>query len=105
MLEMTESSMRINPSHLDGSESHDPENQVLTYTWSQLSGETVSLSNVNSITPSFMSPTVENGEIKVLEFKLTVSDDNGRMDSDTVIITVDPVNAPPEATVTARQLS
>ena len=90
---------------LDGSGSHDPENQVLTYTWSQLSGETVSLSNVNSITPSFMSPAVANGEIKVLEFKLTVSDDNERMDSDTVIITVDPVNAPPEATVTARQLS
>ena len=58
---------------LDGCESHDPENQVLTYTWSQLSGETVSLSNVNSITPSFMSPTVKNGEIKVLEFKLIVS--------------------------------
>ena len=90
---------------LDGSGSHDPENQPLTYTWTQLSGESVSLSNVNSITPSFTSPTVVNGQIKILTFELVVSDDNGRSDSDTVTITVDPINAPPEATATAIQLT
>lgn len=90
---------------LDGSGSHDPENQPLTYTWTQLSGESVSLNNVNSITPNFTSPTVVNGQIKILTFELVVSDDNGRSDSDTVTITVDPINAPPEATATARQLS
>jgi hypothetical protein len=90
---------------LDGSGSYDPENQPLKYSWTQLSGESVSLDNVNSITPNFTSPTVKNGEIKVLEFELTVSDDNERVDSDTVVITVDPINAPPEATATAKQIS
>ena len=90
---------------LDGSGSYDPEKQPLKYSWVQLSGESVSLNNVSSITPSFTSPTVKNGEIKVLEFELTVSDDNGRVDFDTVIITVDPINAPPEATATAKQIS
>jgi len=90
---------------LDGSGSYDPEKQPLKYSWVQLSGDSISLNNVNSITPSFTSPTVKNGEIKVLEFELTVSDDNGRVDSDTVVITVDPINAPPEATATAKQIS
>jgi len=90
---------------LDGSASHDPENQPLKYSWVQLSGESVSLNNVNSITPSFTSPMVENGQIKILSFELTVSDDNERADSDIVTITVDPINAPPEASVTARQIS
>ncbi|MDH3766728.1 MAG: Ig-like domain-containing protein, partial [Nitrosopumilus sp.] len=90
---------------LDGSGSHDPENQPLNYSWVQLSGESVSLSNTSSITPSFTSPSVANGEIKVLTFELTVSDDNNRSDSDTVTITVDPINAPPQATATAKQIS
>ena len=71
---------------LDGSASYDPENQPLTYSWLQTSGESVSLNDTSSITPSFTSPTVENGEIKVLTFELTVSDDNGRSDSDVVTI-------------------
>ena len=90
---------------LDGSGSHDPENQPLNYSWVQLSGESVSLSSTSSITPSFTSPSVANGEIKVLTFELTVSDDNNRSDSDTVTITVDPINAPPQATATAKQIS
>ncbi len=88
---------------LDGSGSHDPENQPLHYEWTQLSGEPVILSSKTSVTPSFTTPTVANFEIKVLEFELRVFDDNGREDTDTVTITVDPVNAPPEATASARQ--
>ena len=89
---------------LDGSRSYDPEKQPLQYSWIQLDGETVTINNANSVTPTFTSPAVENGEIKVLTFELTVFDDNGRSDSDTVTITVDPINAPPEADVTAIQL-
>ncbi len=90
---------------LDGSGSFDPENQPLQYSWVQLSGESVSLDDSSSITPSFRTPSVINGQIKILEFELTVFDSNGRSDMDTVVITVDPVNAPPEVEVTAKQLS
>jgi len=88
---------------LDGSKSNDPENQNISYKWTQVSGETVTLSSVTSITPSFTSPIVDNGQIKVLTFELRVYDDNGRDAVDTVTITVDPINAPPEAFASAEQ--
>ena len=88
---------------LDGSKSNDPENQQLSFKWTQLSGESVKLSSASSINPSFTSPIVNNGEIKVLTFELKVSDDNGRSSNDTVVITVDPVNSPPEASASAKQ--
>ncbi len=88
---------------LDGSMSNDPEGQDLSYMWTQISGEPIVLSSASSVTPSFTSPTVANGEIKVLVFELKVFDDNGRESVDTVTITVDPVNAPPQATASAKQ--
>lgn len=88
---------------LDGSKSHDPENQELYFQWTQLSGEKVKLSSKTSMNPSFTSPIVKNNEIKVLTFELKVFDDNGRESTDTVVITVDPVNSPPEASASARQ--
>ncbi|QDI88468.1 peptidase [Candidatus Nitrosopumilus sp. SW] len=87
---------------LDGTGS-DPENQPLKFTWTQISGEKVNLSSSSSLTPSFTSPTVANNEIKVLVFELKVFDDNGRQATDTVKITVDPINSPPEATASAKQ--
>ena len=89
---------------LDGSGSYDEENQLLYYSWTQISGETVNLNDNSAINPTFKSPSVVNGEVKVLVFELSVFDDNGRSDTDTVTITVDPVNAPPEVTVNAKQL-
>lgn len=89
---------------LDGSKSNDPEGQKLSYMWTQISGESVVLSSVSSITPSFTSPIVANGEIKVLVFELKVFDDNGRESTDSVTITVDPVNSPPDAIASAKQL-
>jgi len=89
---------------LDGSMSNDPEGQKLSYMWTQVSGEPVVLSSTSSITPSFTSPIVANGEIKVLVFELKVFDDNGREATDSVTITVDPVNSPPDAIASAKQL-
>ena len=88
---------------LDGSASYDPENQSISYQWTQVSGEKVTLSSATTAKPSFTSPTVANGEIKVLVFELKVFDNNGRSAVDTVTITVDPINSPPEATASARQ--
>jgi len=88
---------------LDGSKSIDPETQKLSYMWTQISGEPVVLSSVSSVTPSFTSPVVGNGQIKVLVFELKVFDNNGREGVDTVTITVDPINSPPKATASAKQ--
>ncbi|MGY5147121.1 MAG: PKD domain-containing protein [Candidatus Nitrosopumilus sp. bin_7KS] len=88
---------------LDGSNSHDPEDQQLSFKWTQLSGESVKLSSASSVNPSFTSPIVNNNEIKILTFELKVFDDNERSSVDTVVITVDPVNSPPEASASAKQ--
>jgi len=88
---------------LDGSKSSDPEGQKISYMWTQVSGEPVMLSSSSSVTPSFTSPVVANGEIKVLVFELKVFDNNGRESVDSVTITVDPTNSPPKATATAKQ--
>ncbi|AFS80992.1 peptidase, m36 (fungalysin) family protein [Candidatus Nitrosopumilus koreensis AR1] len=88
---------------LDGRGSHDPENQPLSYSWTQIAGEAVTLSSKSSVTPIFTTPTVANGEIKVLVFELKVFDNNGRQDTDTVKVTVDPVNATPVASASAEQ--
>jgi len=89
--------------NLDGTKSNDPENQTIFYEWTQISGETVKLSSTTSVTPSFTSPIVANGQVKVLTFELRVYDDNGREAVDTVVITVDPINSPPEAFASATQ--
>ncbi len=89
--------------YLDGTTSYDPENQPLSYMWTQLSGESVTLSSDSSMAPSFTSPTVNNDEIKILTFDFKVFDDNGRESNDIVTITVDPVNSPPKATASAKQ--
>jgi hypothetical protein len=88
--------------NLDGSGSYDQENQSLSYMWTQTSGEDVVLASSSSEMASFI-PTVANNEVKVLVFELRVYDDNGREAFDTVIITVDPVNAPPTAEASAIQ--
>jgi hypothetical protein len=89
--------------NLDGSNSFDPENQSLSYMWTQTSGESIIIDSTSSEKASFMSPTVANNEIKVLVFELRVYDDNEREAFDTVVITVDPVNAPPTAEASAIQ--
>ncbi len=89
---------------LDGSKSHDPENLPLAYQWTQISGEEVTLSSDSVVNPTFTSPTVANYQVKVLEFELRVYDlQGGREATDTVKITVDPINAAPEAIANARQ--
>lgn len=75
----------------------DPLKHSLTYTWNQLSGETVVLSSSSLAKPSFEAPDVDNGETKTLTFELIVSDGTGRSAKDTVKVTVNPINGDPTA--------
>ena len=73
----------------------DPDSEELSYSWKQVGGEKVELSDSESADVTFTAPTVANGKIKVLVFELKVADDNGFPTKDTVKITVLPVNTPP----------
>ncbi|MDP9197352.1 MAG: Ig-like domain-containing protein [Thermoproteota archaeon] len=71
---------------LDGSNSTDPDNDSLSYTWEQVSGPLVTLANPNAATTEFVAPQVTHDTI--LKFKLTVTDQNGAKNSKRVNITV-----------------
>ncbi len=70
----------------------DPDNDELTITWSQTIGQSVTLSDINSLTPSFTAPEVEFRE--VVEFELKVEDGEATV-TDLVAIIVNNVNNPP----------
>lgn len=72
---------------LDGGDSSDPDNEIRSYLWEQKSGSPVSLSDPAAIQPVFTAPEVGSlGE--TLIFELTVTDETGLHDSDTVRIYV-----------------
>lgn len=81
---------------LDGSGSSDPQNEVLSYAWTQLAGPTVTLSNTTVANPSFAAPYVASNQ--TLTFQLVVTDASGHLSlPDTVDIGVQQYNNPPIA--------
>jgi hypothetical protein len=64
----------------------DPDGTIASYAWNQLSGPTVSLSSTSDPAGTFVAPVVDCPVQIVLE--LTVTDDDGAVDSDVVAITV-----------------
>jgi len=70
---------------LDGSDSEDPEGGPLTYRWESLS-EAISLSEAETATPAFTAPEVS--EDTAFAFVLTVTDEAGLSDNDTVEVLV-----------------
>ncbi len=73
---------------LDGSGSSDPEEEALTYAWTQTSGETVTLSDTTAASPTFTAPEQLTADA-VLVFSLTVTDArNAASAPDTVTVTV-----------------
>jgi hypothetical protein len=69
---------------LDATGSSDPDGQTLSYTWSQTSGATVSLSDTHSAQPTFTAPVGP----ATLIFQVTVSDGQGGSNSASVTIHV-----------------
>ena len=53
-------------------EGYDSDAEDLAFQWTQIYGDSVSLSSYTIPEPTFMAPNVENGEIEVLTFELTV---------------------------------
>jgi len=87
---------------LDGSGSFDPDNDSLSYEWTQVSGQTVILSDFTAIQPTFAAPDV-GIEGASLTFKLKVTDSGELQSADTCVITVEWVNTPPIANAGADQ--
>ena len=80
---------------LDGTASNDPDNDPLTFTWTQVGGTTVILTGANTSQPTFTAPGVALGG-ETLTFSLTVTA-NSVTDTETVSVTVVNVNNVPVA--------
>lgn len=84
---------------LNGSAS-DPDNNLASQQWTQISGTTTTLSQANTLQPSFTAPAVSQQQ--QLVFRLVATDSVGAFNQDTVTITVNPstgtgTNQPPLA--------
>jgi hypothetical protein len=80
---------------LDGTASRDPDSDPLIYTWTQVLGNPVALSDLHSVTPTFTAPQEPSHGQETLTFRLEVDDGlEGRAEA-SVNVTVLDVNAPP----------
>ncbi len=71
---------------LDGSKSRDRDGKAVSYVWKQILGPKIQIEPSNESTASFVAPTVVKDENLI--FTLTVTDDNGASDSDSVRIKI-----------------
>jgi hypothetical protein len=79
---------------LNGTGSRDPDSDLLSFNWVQLSGPPVILFDSSSPTPSFTAPLVSLGGAELV-FKLIVDDGFGGVNSDEVTIHIRNINDPP----------
>ena len=80
----------------------DPENEDLTYAWSQTSGTTMTLSGGNTATATFTAPSSLTANA-TLVFQLTVTDARNESGTDSVTITVTASNLSPMANAGSDQ--
>ncbi|MHC1744521.1 MAG: PKD domain-containing protein [Syntrophobacteraceae bacterium] len=81
---------------LDGSESTDPDDGIVSYQWAKISGPRITLANASSAIASFIAPDVGPAGTS-FTFQLTVRDKGGLRSSAQKIVNVTWVNAPPDA--------
>ncbi|WP_103258710.1 PKD domain-containing protein [Tabrizicola aquatica] len=82
---------------LSGSGTDPDVGQTLTYSWTQISGTSVTLSGSTSPTPSFTAPTLAIGASTVLGFRLAVSDGIVERTDDVQVTVNGPPNTVPVA--------
>ncbi len=75
------------PVVLDGSASGDPDGAIVAYHWVQTTGPIITLSDTAVAKPEFTAPQVSSAGT-ILIFQLTVTDNGGLTNSDTVSISV-----------------
>ncbi len=80
---------------LDGNGSYDKDGTITSYSWTQLSGPPIELSDNIVVKPSFTSPNVGT-EGESLTFQLNVTDDGGLLNSDKVSIEISDVDGEDE---------
>ena len=71
---------------MSGYESFDPDGQIISYSWSQESGPSVRFNSSTSPAISFITPRVTDDGSAV--FNLTVSDEEGRVGSNTLEVPI-----------------
>ncbi|WP_444899673.1 PKD domain-containing protein [Microbulbifer sp. VAAC004] len=67
---------------LDGSQSSDPDGNIVAYHWKQLSGAPVSLMDSGDGVVNFIAPAEQKGIVQELVFELEVEDDHGLVSID-----------------------
>lgn len=70
---------------LNGSGSSDADGDVIIYQWIQTTGTTVALSDAAGVQPTFTAPAAAT----TLGFELTVTDEFGASDTDSITVTVE----------------
>lgn len=86
---------------LDGSESNDTDGTIVSYAWSQTSGDyNVNITNADQAIATFTAPDV-NADSDLV-FKLTITDNDGLNSTDTVKVTVRRLNEAPLAKAPAN---
>jgi uncharacterized repeat protein (TIGR01451 family) len=79
---------------LNGLGSTDPENNIQSYAWTQVTGTNVTLSNPNTAQASFVAGAPV-GSSETLTFRLTVTDAFGLTSTDDISVTVQAASNPP----------
>ncbi|MEH6472918.1 MAG: FG-GAP-like repeat-containing protein [Halopseudomonas sp.] len=79
---------------LTGSQSLDSDGVIVEYSWKQTAGIPVQLNGASNSESSFVAPILLAGEAATLVFELSVTDNDGLLDTDSVIVNINANSAP-----------